>query len=68
MTGNGHDTVQKDDIVLIKSADNALWDDCLLLVEEVRSWGVIGVVPGPGNAIYPLRLRHGDIAAVYRRR
>jgi hypothetical protein len=66
---NGHDIVQIGDIVLIKTTtETTLWGDCLLVVEEVRSWGVIGVVPGPGKAIYPLRLAHGDIAAIYRRR
>jgi hypothetical protein len=59
--------IETDDIVLIGGRDK-MWEGCLLRVEEIRPWGVIGSVRSPGPAEYPLRLNLADIAAVYRRR
>jgi hypothetical protein len=42
------------------------WRDCLMTVEEVRQWGVIGVVAVPGQSEAPLRVSFSEIAAVYR--
>jgi hypothetical protein len=57
--------VEVGDVVLMGGTDD-WWADCLLVVEEVRSWGVIGVVRGPKHADYPLRVAFGEVKAVYR--
>jgi len=58
--------IQVGDVVLIGGNDE-FWMGCLLLFEEFRSWGVIGVVRGPKQADYPLRVAYDDISTVYRK-
>jgi hypothetical protein len=57
--------VQIGDIVKITGMPT--WDDCLLLVEEVKGWGVTGMIYGYNNGSYPLRVASNNIAAVWRR-
>lgn len=38
------------DVVQINPAHDARFGGCFLLVEEVKSWGVLGFVQIPGNA------------------
>jgi hypothetical protein len=54
------------DVVLLGGRDS-FWENCLLLVEEVRGWGLIGVVRGPNHTDYPLRVPFSDIVTVYRK-
>jgi hypothetical protein len=51
---------------VVKIADDSMWDRCLLEVEEVRTWGVVGAVVGY-NGTYPLRVATKDICAIYRK-
>ena len=57
-------SIEQGDVVMIK--DLRMWDSCLMVVDEVRSWGVIGVVVGPDGFEYPLRVGCSEIAIVYR--
>ena len=57
--------VEPGDAVLLGERE-ALWAGCLLRVEEVKGWGVVGRVVGAGGAVYPLRVATADIAAVFR--
>jgi hypothetical protein len=56
--------IEPGDVVLLGDAD-PMWAGCLLRVEEVRSWGVIGSVVGPQRAEYPLRVAVENIAATF---
>jgi len=58
--------IQVGDVVLLGDRDG-FWADCLLLVEEIRPWGVVGIVRGPKRSDYPLRVPYDGIDAVYRR-
>jgi hypothetical protein len=58
--------IESGDFVLIGGSD-LMWRDCLLLVEEVRSWGVIGVVIAPEQTLYPRRVALDEILAVYKK-
>jgi len=60
------DDVEENDVIRV-SEDMEVWRNCLLLVEEVRSWGVTGTVFCPQEEEYPMRLTWGEIAAVYRK-
>lgn len=60
------DDIEDDDVVLI-GPDSPVWRNCLMVVEEVRSWGVTGTVVAPQEEEYPLRVAFDEIAAVYRR-
>jgi hypothetical protein len=53
------------DAVLIGDRE-PLWAGCLMRVDAVRSWGVIGTITGPNSAFYPLRLAYADIVTVFR--
>jgi hypothetical protein len=53
------------DVVLI-GGQHPMWRNCLLLVSEVRRWGVVGSVRGPNDADYPLRVGGDNIVAVFR--
>jgi hypothetical protein len=56
-------STQVGDVVRLRIENWA--DGLLMIVEEVRSWGVIGVIPTPqGEA--PLRVKFDDITAVWR--
>ena len=56
--------VEVGDVVLLRG--DGWWAGCLLTIEEVRSWGVIGaIVTHIGTA--PLRVAAADIVAVYRK-
>jgi hypothetical protein len=59
-------TVREDDVILIGGNDPT-WVNCLLQVDEVRAWGVIGSVMGPNQSEYPLRVSNADIASIYRK-
>lgn len=58
--------IKEDDVVLIGS-EHPAWTNCLMLVDDVRDWGVIGTVIGPHQAEYPLRVSFVEIIAVYRK-
>lgn len=58
--------IETGDVVLIGDRE-PLWAACLMRVDEIRSWGVIGTVTGPNSAFYPLRLAYADIVTVYRK-
>lgn len=55
--------VQVGDAVRIKF--DGWCDGLIMVVEEVRSWGVIGTVPTP-NGDAPMRLQFDEIVAVWR--
>lgn len=58
--------IQENDVILI-GGTLPLWTNCLMQVDEVRSWGVIGSVIAPEQKEYPLRVGNDEIAAVYRK-
>lgn len=60
------ESIKVGDVVLLGDRDG-FWVDCLLLVEEIRPWGVVGVVRGPKHSDYPLRVPFSDIVTVYRK-
>ena len=60
------DDVEENDVVKV-SEDMDIWRNCLMLVDEVKSWGVTGTVCCPQDEEYPLRLTWGEIGAVYRK-
>jgi hypothetical protein len=62
----GFDDVEENDVIMVGET-TPLWRNCLMQVEEVRSWGVTGTVVAPQDEEYPLRVSFGEIAAVYRR-
>ena len=59
------DEIKKNDIVQITD-ENDNWYPCLLIVDEVKSWGIQGylTIPGPdkGNAYY--RVSNGKFEKV----
>ena len=60
--------VQIGDVVLVDPGVRAC-GNCLMTVEDVRSWGVFGVAQStadPDRCI-PMRLGFDEIAAVYRK-
>lgn len=61
--------VKINDVIYIKSRDpeDPMFDGCIAIVEEVKSWGVMAFVPvpaqrGPDRAY--IRLRNEDIAVI----
>ena len=58
--------VDEDDVIMI-TEEAPLWRNCLMQVEQVRSWGVSGTVFCPHEEEYPLRVGWDEIAAVYRK-
>ena len=56
--------IEEGDVVLLKG--DGWWVGCLMKVDEVRKWGVIGMVITDQGAA-PLRSPFEDIAAVYRK-
>lgn len=51
---------------VVEIGKSGIWEGCLLLVVEVRTWGVTGSVRGPGPAEYPMRVAYAEIVKVYR--
>jgi hypothetical protein len=57
-------TVERGDIIQIRP--DAHWGGCLLLVEEVKSWGIQGYVEIPMKGRAYLRVPHEDYEIVGR--
>jgi hypothetical protein len=62
--------IEPGDVIRI-GGDHVMWHGCLMLVEEVMSWGVVGSVFGPAiddePCEYPLRIGNESIDEVYRK-
>jgi hypothetical protein len=61
------DSLRPGNIVEIKDFKPA-FDGCLAVIEQVKDWGVIAVIIGPGNTgtvHYPLRLKLENICHVW---
>ena len=56
--------IKRGDIVILNEAiDRAAFIGCLFVVEEPRSWGVVGYVPALDGNIYPLRVNWEQMEA-----
>jgi len=42
-------------------------NDVLMEVEEVKTWGYLGIVHGPNGADYPMRVKYEETKQVWRR-
>ena len=58
--------IKEGDVILI-GGSNPMWINCLMRVEEVRTWGVIGSVLGPNQSEYPMRVGNEEILCAYRK-
>lgn len=57
--------IRAGDVVRLGDGDG-LWRDCLMVVSEVKPWGVKGSIYGPGQCEYPVRIALSNVVAVYR--
>ncbi len=67
MTSDVQPVFQIDDIVMVDAAKNPQWGGCLVVVEDVAAWGVLGRsrVPSRHGMAY-VRLRFDEIKRVGR--
>ena len=66
MPSIGFDDVEENDVIMV-GEDVEIWRNCLMLVEEVKSWGVTGTVVAPQEEEYPMRVSFSEIGAIYRK-
>jgi hypothetical protein len=60
-------SIEPGDVVLVGKLHN-MFAGCLMIVQEVHSWGVTGCVSGPNATDYPLRVGLENITTVFRER
>lgn len=53
--------VSKNDVIqVVEGVGNGSWTGCLMIVDEVKDWGVLAYLHVPMQGDAYLRLKHGD--------
>ena len=53
--------IQKNSVVQVNDKGHEGWVGCLLQVDEVKTWGIIGHVQIPHGGIVPIRISRDSI-------
>jgi len=57
--------VSKNDVIqVIEGVGNGSWTGCLMIVDEVKDWGVMAYLHVPMQGDAYLRLKHGEYEVI----
>ena len=57
--------VSKNDVIqVVEGVGNGSWTGCLMIVDEVKDWGVIAYLHVPMQGDAYLRLKHGEYEVI----
>jgi len=57
-----HNNTSKGDVLLITMPTH-LFDQCIVVVDDVKNWGIVGIVRSPDGE-YPIRVAWPDLTYV----